>query len=165
MMLFAAANPIVHVNATLNALAAVLLVAGYVLIKRRRETAHKRVMLTAFGVSTAFLVCYLYYHYQVQHVRFTAEGAIRFVYYAILASHIVLAIAVPPLALVTIYLGYRAVGCCSPPDSPAEDPTPARFRRMHRRVARITYPIWLYVSVTGVVVYLMLYHLWPSADV
>ncbi len=164
LMLLAAANPIVHVNAALNATAALLLVIGYTLIKQRREVAHKRVMLLAFAVSTAFLACYLYYHYQVQHVKFTAQGAVRYVYYAILASHILLAVTVPFLAVATIYLGHRALGCCGPSEENCTQETREsrlRFRRRHRTLARITFPIWLYVSVTGVVVYVMLYHLWP----
>jgi uncharacterized membrane protein YozB (DUF420 family) len=136
------------VNATLNATATVLLVAGYVLIKRkpRRETAHKRVMLTAFFVSIAVLVGYLVYHYFVGSVRFQGPTGVRIVYFVILISHILLAVTVPVLAGVTIYLGYR-------------DRRPA-----HRRWAKWTFPIWLYVSVTGVVIYLMLYHLYPAAD-
>lgn len=164
-LLLAAASPIVHVNAALNSLAAVLLVLGYVLIKQRKEVAHKRVMLLAFAVSSAFLVCYLYYHYQVQHVKFTAEGVVRYVYYGILLSHVLLAVTVPFLALATIYYGHRALGCNQPAsdDGPSPESLEAsrRYRTKHRRLARITFPIWLYVSVTGVVVYVMLYHLWP----
>ena len=151
MMLLAAAHSLVHLNATLNAVAAVLLVIGLVMIKRGRVTAHKRVMLTAFAVSVVFLGCYLWYHYLVGSVKFTHAGAVRYVYLAILLSHILLAATVPVLAIWTIYLGLRAQDL---PD----------YRARHRRLARWTYPIWLYVSVTGVVVYAMLYHLWPSAD-
>jgi len=181
-MLFAAAHPLVHVNATLNAAATVLLVVGLMLIKRGRVAAHKRVMLTAFGVSAAFLVCYLWYHYQVGSVRFTHAGPVRYVYYAILLTHVLLAFTVPMLAIWTIYLGLRATGCCEtahaekgqsrllagdiqPGDERGEGKqgtVPATvYRARHRRLAHWTYPIWLYVSVTGVVVYLMLYHLWP----
>ena len=145
MIILATAHPLVHINALLNATATVLLVAGYVMIRQRRETAHKRLMLTAFGVSVAFLICYLVYHWQVGSVRFTGTGAIRVVYLAILFSHIVLAAVVPFLAGATIYLGLRD------------------RRQKHRKVARWTFPIWLYVSVTGVIVYLMLYHLYPAA--
>lgn len=168
LLMLAAANPIVHVNAALNALAGVLLVLGYVLIKQRKEVAHKRVMLTAFAVSSAFLVCYLYYHYQVQHVKFTAEGPVRYAYYGILLSHVLLALAVPPLALMTIYYGHKALACNSPQSdescSPEERAARSDYRVKHRELARITFPVWLYVSVTGVVVYVMLYHLWPPAD-
>ncbi len=164
-------------NATLNALAAVLLVIGLVMIKRGRVMAHKRVMLTAFGVSVAFLVCYLWYHYLVGSVKFTHPGPVRYVYYAILLSHVLLAFTVPVLAIWTIYLGLRATGCCQEPPGTSFAGTIGRDRRCrakgqpvavyrakHRRLAHWTYPIWLYVSVTGVVVYLMLYHLWPPAD-
>ncbi|MBL8827633.1 MAG: DUF420 domain-containing protein [Planctomycetaceae bacterium] len=134
------------VNATLNGLALVLLVAGYVLIKQRRETAHKWAMLAAFATSCVFLVCYLVYHAYAGHVPFAGPANVRLVYFAILISHIVLAAIVPVLALWTIWLGYRD------------------RRAAHIRVARWTFPIWLYVSVTGIVIYVMLYHLFPAAD-
>lgn len=134
------------VNAALNATATVLLVVGYALIKRRRETAHRNTMLTAFAVSVAFLTCYLVYHYEVGSVKFTDPSPVRYVYYAILASHVLLAMTVPMLAIVTIWAGL------------------ADRRERHRRWAHWTYPIWLYVSVTGVVIYVMLYHLYPSAE-
>jgi uncharacterized membrane protein YozB (DUF420 family) len=144
-----------HVNASLNALATVLLVAGFVLIKARREKAHKWTMLGCFGVSVAFLACYLYYHIVVrggESTKFpTYPGpAIRYVYYVILLSHIVLAAAVPFLAVITIWNGYRAE-------------RDSRFRAQHRRWAWRTFPIWLYVSITGVIVYGMIYHLYPPA--
>jgi uncharacterized membrane protein YozB (DUF420 family) len=129
------------VNAALNATAALLLVWGYRLIRRHRKEAHRKVMLSAFATSSLFLVCYLVYHFQVGSVRFARTGAIRAVYLGILATHTLLAAAVPPLAIVTLTRGLAG-----------------RFDR-HRRIARWTLPIWLYVSVTGVVVYLMLYHL------
>ncbi len=127
------------VNATLNGTAAILLVTGYTLIRKRRVDAHKRVMLTAFGVSVAFLICYLVYHAQVGSVHYPKSGAIRIVYYTILITHTILAVCVPVLAIITLRRGLRG-----------------DFVR-HRRIARWTLPIWLYVSVTGVVVYLMLY--------
>ena len=163
-MLFAAAHPLVHVNATLNAVATVLLVVGLAMIKQGRVTAHKRVMLTAFGVSMAFLVCYLRYHYLVGSVEFTHSGAIRHVYLVILASHVLLAMTVPVLAIWTIYLGLRATGWGGKSDPASPEQDLAVYRARHRRLAHWTYPIWLYVSVTGVVVYLMLYHLWPPVD-
>jgi putative membrane protein len=157
-----AAHPIVHVNASLNALVTVLLLVGFALIKSGRIEAHKRSMLTAFGVSAAFLACYVYYHLQVGSVRFTHPGAVRYVYLAILASHVVLAITVPFLAIRQIYLGYRALGCCCGELPQAEKLAAADlYRDKHIRLARWTFPIWLYVSITGVVVYVMLYHLWP----
>ena len=112
-----------------------------------------------------FLACYLWYHYQVGSVRFTHPGAVRYVYYAILLSHVLLAITVPFLAIWQIYLGYRAIGCCASasrtrPSSLRPRPSTATSTC---RLARWTFPIWLYVSVTGVVVYVMLYHLWPPA--
>lgn len=152
----AAPHPLVHVNAALNLTATVLLLLGLVLIRRRREAAHKRVMLTAFGVSTAFLACYVWYHANFGSVEFTQSGLIHDVYIAILISHIVLAATVPFLAIYAIYLGYGAFGANILKHS-------ARYRLRHRRVARWTFPIWLYVSVTGVIVYVMLYHLYPPA--
>jgi len=130
------------VNATLNALSAVLLVWGYTLIRRKQIDRHRRVMLTAFATSCLFLVCYLVYHAQVGSVPFGHEGTtIRTVYFVILITHTILAATVPVLAIITLR---RALA--------------ARYDK-HRRIARWTLPIWLYVSVTGVVVYLMLYHL------
>jgi uncharacterized membrane protein YozB (DUF420 family) len=157
-----AAHPIVHVNASLNATATVLLLIGLFYIKNGRVEAHKRTMLTAFTVSAAFLACYIWYHIQVQHVEFTQPGAVRYVYYTILASHVVLAITVPFLAIRQIYLGFRALGCCAREVHQAEQlVVAAAYREKHRRLARWTFPIWLYVSVTGVIVYAMLYHVWP----
>lgn len=129
------------VNAVLNATAAVLLVWGYWLIHHRRIQAHRRAMTAAFVVSCLFLVCYLVYHAQVGSKRFEHPGAIRAVYLSILATHTLLAAAVPVLAIVTLRRGL------------------AQRIDAHRRIARWTLPIWLYVSVTGVVVYAMLYHL------
>ena len=127
------------VNATLNGTAAVLLASGYVLIRKRAVDIHKKVMLTAFCVSIAFLVCYLIYHSQVGSVHYPKTGAIRAVYYTILVSHTLLAATVPVLAIITLRRALRN-----------------DFKR-HRAIARWTLPIWLYVSVTGVIVYLMLY--------
>jgi uncharacterized membrane protein YozB (DUF420 family) len=127
------------VNATLNASAAVLLLTGYSLIRRKRIQAHKRVMLTAFGVSIAFLTCYLVYHFQVGSVPYRKSGPLRTVYYSILITHTLLAVTVPVLAIITLRRALRG-----------------DFKR-HRQIARWTFPIWLYVSVTGVIVYLMLY--------
>jgi protein SCO1/2/putative membrane protein len=140
------------VNASLNALATVLLVAGWTLIKGGKPRAHKAVMLTAFGVSALFLTCYLVYHYQLNHYtgsgsrKFAGEGAVRVVYFPLLVSHIVLAFGVAFLAPITIYRGLTN-----------------QWER-HKRLARITFPIWLYVSVTGVIIYFMLYH-WPVSSV
>lgn len=168
-MLPLAAHPLVHLNASLNSLATVLLVVGFLLIKRRKETAHKRVMLSAFAVSVVFLACYLYYHLMLQlQTPFGGEGSVRYVYFAILISHIVLAMAVPPLAITSILFGLWAHGEHLPKkladmSDAARQEFKGRARNIHRRWARITFPIWLYVSITGVVVYLMLYHLYPAA--
>lgn len=128
-------------NALLNATASVLLVAGLVAIKRQWREAHRRLMLAAFATSIAFLASYVTYHALHGSRRFPHEGTLRTVYLGILLSHVVLAAAVPPLALLTLWQAWRE-----------------RFDR-HRRIARITWPIWMYVSVTGVVIYVMLYHL------
>lgn len=126
-------------NASLNATSAALLLLGYVFIRTRRVRLHRAAMLAAFIVSTLFLISYLVYHANVGSKPFPGHGAVRPVYFAILISHIVLAATVPPLALITLIRGLRA-----------------RFER-HVAVARWTLPIWLYVSVTGVVIYVMLY--------
>lgn len=130
-----------HVNATLNGLGAVLLVAGYFFIRRRQIIVHRVCMIGAFCLSILFLVSYLYYHSQVGSVRFQGTGGVRIFYLAVLASHSLLAAIVPFLALITLWQGLRE-----------------RFDK-HVRIARWTLPIWLYVSITGVVVYWMLYHL------
>ena len=129
------------VNATLNAIAAVLLVCGYVMIKRGRWEIHRRFMLAAFSTSALFLVSYVIYHANVGSKPFGGQGAIRVVYFAILLTHVVLAALILPLALITLTHGLRE-----------------RFER-HVPIARWTLPIWLYVSVTGVIVYLMLYQM------
>lgn len=157
-----AAHPLVHVNALLNSLATVLLLLGLFFIKQGRVTLHKSAMLAAFAVSVVFLVCYLWYHAQVGSVRFTHPGVVRHVYLAILASHVLLAATVPFLAVRQIYLGYRALSCCSgKPDLGKASSAAEIYRQKHLQLAKWTFPIWLYVSVTGVIVYVMLYHLWP----
>lgn len=128
-------------NACLNSLAATLLVIGYILIRRKNYDAHKKVMLAAFTTSTLFLISYLTYHYHVGSVRFQHPGILRIVYLSILLTHTILAVAVAPMAIITVYRAWTGK------------------LAKHRKLARITLPIWLYVSVTGVVVYLMLYHL------
>jgi uncharacterized membrane protein YozB (DUF420 family) len=139
--LFITVRDLPAVNATLNATAAALLIYGYTLIRRRRIEQHRRVMVAAFGVSVVFLICYLIYHYQVGSVRFTKQGWIRTVYFSVLLSHTILAAAVPFLAVIALWRGWKG-----------------QFER-HRAIARWAFPIWLYVSVTGVLVYLMLYQL------
>jgi protein SCO1/2/putative membrane protein len=128
------------INAFLNATAAILLVWGYTLIRRKQVQTHRKVMISAFITSCLFLACYVTYHIQVKgSVPFRKTGAIRPVYFTILITHTILAATVPVLAVITLRRGLMA-----------------RYD-LHRRIARWTLPIWLYVSVTGVVVYLMLY--------
>ena len=126
-------------NAGLNATAGILLFAGWLMIRGGRITAHRRCMLAAFTASSLFLVSYVVYHAQAGSRPFTGQGPARAVYFAILISHVVLAAAIVPLALVTLTRALRG-----------------DFAR-HRRIARWTFPIWMYVSVTGVVIYWMLY--------
>lgn len=128
-------------NALLNTTSAILLVRGYLFIRQRRIEAHKKTMLAALCVSAAFLASYLVYHFNVGSVRFQHTGPIRAVYLTILLTHTVLATAVAPMALITVWRAWNG-----------------NFEK-HRTLARVTLPIWLYVSVTGVIVYLMLYHL------
>ena len=130
------------INATLNAISAVFLAIGYRHIRNGRIDSHRRAMIAAFATSTVFLVCYLIYHANVGAVRFSGQGAVRQLYFAVLISHAVLAATVPPLAIITLVRGLRE-----------------RFDT-HRRIARWTLPIWFYVSVTGVIVYLMLYQMY-----
>ncbi len=159
MMLALVAHPLVHLNAALNLLATVLLVVGYVMIKRGRQQAHARTMMAAFGVSCLFLISYLTYHWMAGSVKFTHPGVVRYVYLSILLTHVVLAAAVPFLAVATILFGLMGTGVRGAADLPEE--TRTRFLLRHRKLARWTFPIWMYVSITGVVVYVMLYHLWP----
>lgn len=157
-------HPLAHLNALLNATATVLLIAGFVLIRQRRETAHKRTMICAFVVSILFLASYVAYHFGVlgkTHTGFEGQGWLRPVYFTILITHIILAFCVPPLAIATLVLGLRTGVGRSVSKGPQYGWGATNARRWHRRLARVTYPIWLYVSVTGVAVYWMLYHLTP----
>jgi putative membrane protein len=126
-------------NATLNGTSAVLLGCGYAAVRSGKIAWHKRFMIAAFAVSTVFLVSYLVYHYRVGHVRFQGQGWIRPVYFALLITHTILAIVIVPLILVTLRRAWME-----------------RFDR-HKIIARWTFPLWVYVSVTGVVVYVLLY--------
>lgn len=126
-------------NASLNALSGVLLLAGYLMIRTRRIKQHRRCMIAAFIASSVFLVCYVVYHAQVGSVPFTRQGFVRPLYFTILVTHVTLAAAVLPLAIVTLSRGLKG-----------------RYP-LHVRIARWTLPIWLYVSVTGVLVYVLLY--------
>ena len=128
-------------NASLNSASTVLLLLGYALIKSGRRSAHKAAMLSACVTSTLFLVCYLYYHAHHGVTRFPHTALIRTAYFAILTTHTILAATVPPLVITTLVFAFRSNWTS------------------HRRWARVTFPIWLYVSVTGVVVYWMLYRL------
>ena len=127
------------VNASLNALSGILLICGYTLMRMKRIDLHRKAMTAAFATSALFLVCYVVYHAQVGSVRFTREGFVRTLYFTILITHVTLAFSVVPLAIVTLSRGLNG-----------------RFPQ-HRRIARWTFPIWLYVSVTGVLVYVLLY--------
>ena len=137
------------INASLNGLATVLLLAGYAAIRRGQRTLHRIIMLSTFATSIVFLICYLTYHYALHHYtgesgrKFAGTGIIRPVYFTILISHVLLAVPVALMACMTIVRGLRGDWV------------------RHRRIARITYPMWLYVSVTGVIIYLMLYQ-WPT---
>jgi uncharacterized membrane protein YozB (DUF420 family) len=137
--MFVTIHTLPAINASLNAISGVLLVIGYALMRARRIDLHRRVMIAAFCTSSLFLICYLIYHAQVGSVRFTREGFVRPVYFTILITHVTLAAAVLPLAIITLTRGLKG-----------------RYPR-HRAIARWTFPIWLYVSVTGVLVYVLLY--------
>jgi len=133
------------VDATLNGTAAVLLTTGFVLIKVRRIALHRLAMLAAFGVSVAFLACYLVYHLQIgARTPFGGTGIVRTLYFSILITHILLAMAIVPLILITLTLALRG-----------------QFSR-HRAWARWTFPLWYYVSLSGVLVYFFLYKWWPA---
>lgn len=131
-------------NAILNSISAILLGAGYLFIRRKNIKAHRASMVGAFVTSTLFLISYLTYHYYHGSTKFQGQGAIRAVYFSILLTHTILAAAIVPMIFITFSRALKE-----------------RFDR-HRRIARWTLPLWLYVSVTGVVVYLMLYQLYPA---
>jgi len=132
------------VDAALNAASAIFLTLGFFFIRQKNIRAHKTCMLSGFATSMVFLVCYLTYHYFHGTTHFPGQGAIRSFYFALLGSHTVLAALIVPLALTTLYRAWRK-----------------RFQQ-HKRIARWTLPVWLYVSVTGVVIYWMLYYLYPA---
>jgi uncharacterized membrane protein YozB (DUF420 family) len=133
-----------HVNACLNGASAVLLITGYTFIRFRNVAAHRTCQVAALVVSILFLVSYLTYHFHHGATRFQGTGVVRPIYFAILLTHTILAIVIVPLVVLTFYRALRN-----------------DFSR-HRRIARITLPLWLYVSITGVIVYLMLYQIYPS---
>ena len=126
-------------NACLNSLATLLLIAGWMAVRKGRRDLHRNIMLAALATSAVFLGCYLYYHFHVPTTKYQGQGVLRSVYFFILATHVVLAMVVPPASLVAVWHAFRG-----------------RFDR-HVRVTRWLWPVWLYVSVTGVIVYLMLY--------
>jgi uncharacterized membrane protein YozB (DUF420 family) len=133
-----------HLNACLNGTSAVLLFSGYTFIRSRNVIAHRACQIAALVVSLLFLASYLIYHYYHGATRFQGTGWVRPLYFTILTSHTILAVVIVPLVALTFYRAFRN-----------------DFAR-HRRIARITLPIWFYVSITGVIVYLMLYHIYPS---
>jgi len=135
------------VNATLNGTSADLLLFAYAAIRRHDVQRHRTLMLATAATSALFLVCYLVYHAHVGSVKFTGTGPVRTLYFSILLTHTVLAAVIVPMVLRTLYLGLK------------------RRDETHRRLARWTFPLWLYVSVTGVVIYAMLYHLYPPGPI
>ena len=132
-------------NAALNGTAGILLAIGYYYIRQGNMTAHKKIMISAFVVSSVFLVSYLIYHAHAGSTKFLGTGFIRPVYFTILISHIILAAAIVPMAIITMFRGLKA-----------------RYDT-HKKIARWTLPIWLYVSVTGVIIYFLLYHIYPHS--
>ena len=139
-----------HINATLNALSGVFLLAGFVFIMKRRVAAHRFCMITAASVSALFLLCYVAHHvirtyyFGFGPTKFTGEGMIRPIYFTILTSHTILAVCVAPFVILTLWRGLKG-----------------RFED-HRKIARLVFPVWLYVSMTGVIVYLLLYQIYPG---
>lgn len=133
-----------HLNACLNSTSAILLLTGYTFIRSRNVAAHRACQIAALAVSLVFLTSYLIYHFNHGATKFQGTGVVRLIYFAILLSHTILAIVIVPLVVLTFYRAFRK-----------------DFTR-HRRIARITLPLWLYVCVTGVIVYLMLYQIYPS---
>jgi uncharacterized membrane protein YozB (DUF420 family) len=133
-----------HLNAALNASSFVLLTSGYFFIKRKRVIAHRNCQIAALTTSVVFLISYLTYHYHHGVTRFAGQGIARPIYFTILTTHTFLAAVIVPFVIITVRRAKRG-----------------EFQR-HKRIARVTLPMWLYVSITGVVVYLMLYHLYPS---
>jgi uncharacterized membrane protein YozB (DUF420 family) len=133
------------VNASLNGLATVFLTLGYIFIKRGQRNAHRNCMIAAFITSTVFLACYLTYHYSVTAVtKFQGQGIVRPIYFFILITHIILAVVIVPMILMTLYRAWK------------------QRWEAHKKISRVTWPLWMYVSVTGVIVYMMLYQWFPA---
>lgn len=133
-----------HILAILNTLSAVLISIGYINIRKQNKDIHKRCMIAALAVSTLFMIFYLYYHAKVGYIPFSGQGDIRYLYFSLLASHVILAAIAFPLVLITAGLALRA-----------------KFTT-HKRIARWTFPIWLYVSVSGVTIYVMSFHIYSN---
>ena len=132
------------INACLNSLSTFLLISGFIAIKRKKEETHKKFMVAAFITSGVFLACYLYYHFTAGHFKFTGEGTIRTIYFLILVPHILLAMVMLPMIILTFIRAFKGQW------------------EKHKKIARITFPIWLYVSITGVVLYLYIYVWFPG---
>jgi uncharacterized membrane protein YozB (DUF420 family) len=138
-------NDLPAVNASLNGLATVFLTLGYFFIKRGQRNAHRNCMIAAFTTSTIFLACYLTYHYSVTAVtKFQGQGIVRPIYFFILITHIILAVVIVPMILMTLYRAWK------------------QRWEAHKKISRVTWPLWMYVSVTGVIVYMMLYQWFPA---
>lgn len=133
-----------HTLAILNTLSAILVSVGYINIRKQNKTVHKACMIAALAVSTIFMIFYLYYHAKVGYIPFAGQGDIRYLYFSLLASHVILAAIVFPLVLITAGLALRS-----------------KFST-HKRIARWTLPIWLYVSVSGVTIYVMSFHIYTN---
>ena len=139
-----------HLNAALNALSGVFLISGFYFIMRRRIAEHRFCMITAASVSAFFLVCYVTHHairsyyFGLGPTKFTGEGVIRPIYFTILTSHTILAVVIGPFVVITLRRGLKG------------------WYESHKKIARLVYPIWLYVSITGVIVYLLLYQIYPA---
>jgi putative membrane protein len=131
-------------NASLNGVATIFLTLGYIFVRRQKLEAHRKCMIAAFTTSILFLTSYVIYHYNAGSVPFTGQGWIRWVYFPILITHILLAMVIVPLVLMTLVRAFKE-----------------RFES-HKKIARWTWPIWMYVSITGVIIYVMLYHLYPG---
>ena len=144
-----------HVNAALNAISTVLLLIGFILIKAGRREQHSKAMLAATAVSAVFLVCYLVYHFTAPIFVFPGTGWERPAYFILLISHVILAIAVTPMVFLTLWRAFKAW------QSTGDLFAPGAFTS-HRKIARLSWPVWIYVTVTGVLIYIILYHVYPA---
>jgi len=144
-----------HVNAALNTISTILLIIGFVLIKAGRRDQHRKVMLAATAVSAVFLICYLWYHFTAPIFVFPGTGWERPAYFTLLVSHVILAAAVTPMVFVTLWRAFQAW------KTTGDLFAPGAFSK-HRQIARLTWPVWIYVTVTGVLIYVILYHVYPA---